>query len=324
MRYNGFTYTIGEGFRNIFKNTKSSVGSIITMVCTMILFGLSFAIGINVNSILEQVQMKQGMEVFIWDEVTVEQRDRFENEIKSLDGVNTVTYKNKQQALESMKERMPGNSDLWAGYEGENNIFPASFIVTLTDLEKTKDVITEVERIGAKIATEGRSKEVDLEIDETTIHDSLVKEIRNDDDVVSTLLAIANGIKVAIGVFFAGLLVVSVAIISNTIRLTVHARRKEISIMKYVGATNSFIRGPFIVEVIIIGLIAAIISIVIVGVVYDVVIVKVEASHILQQMSVTLTKFMEIAKPVSLIYCVLGMGVGIVGSMLSMNKYLEV
>lgn len=324
MRYNGFTYTIGEGFRNMFKNTKSTVGSIITMVCTMILFGLSFAIGNNVNSILEQVQMKQGMEVFIWDEVTDEQRDRFENEIKSLDGVNTVTYKNKQQALESMKERMPGNSDLWAGYEGENNIFPASFIVTLTDLEKSKDVITEVERIGAKIATEGRSQEVDLDIDETTTHDSLVKEIRNDDDVVSTLLAIANGIKVAIGIFFAGLLVVSVAIISNTIRLTVHARRKEISIMKYVGATNSFIRGPFIVEGIIIGLIAAIISIIVVGVLYDIVIVKVEASHILQQMGVTLTKFIEIAKPVSVIYCILGMGVGIVGSMLSMNKYLEV
>ena len=82
VRYNGFTYTIGEGFRNMFKNTKSTVGSIITMVCTMILFGLSFAIGNNVNSILEQVQMKQGMEVFIWDEVTDEQRDRFENEIK--------------------------------------------------------------------------------------------------------------------------------------------------------------------------------------------------------------------------------------------------
>ena len=324
MGYSGFSYLVGEGFNSVFKNKKSSIISIMTMICTMLLFGLFFAIGVNVNEILEQVQMKQGMEVFIWDEVTVEQRDRFENEIKSLDGVNTVTYKNKQQALESMKERMPGNSDLWAGYEGENNIFPASFIVTLTDLEKTKDVITEVERIGAKIATEGRSKEVDLEIDETTIHDSLVKEIRNDDDLVSTLLAIANGIKVAIGVFFAGLLAVSVAIISNTIRLTVHARRKEISIMKYVGATNSFIRGPFIVEGIIIGLIAAIISIVIVGVVYDVVIVKVEASHILQQMSVTLTKFMEIAKPVSLIYCVLGMGVGIVGSMLSMNKYLEV
>ena len=78
-----------------------------------------------------------------------------------------------------MKERMPGNSDLWAGYEGENNIFPASFIVTLTDLNKNESVLTEIERIGAHIATEGRSKEVDLEIDETTIHDSLIKEIRN-------------------------------------------------------------------------------------------------------------------------------------------------
>ena len=185
-------------------------------------------------------------------------------------------------------------------------------------------VLTEIERIGAHIATEGRSQEVDLEIDETTIHDSLIKEIRNDDDVVSTLLAIANWIRIAIMVFFAILLVVSITIISNTIKLTVHARRKEISIMKYVGATNGFIRGPFIVEGIIIGLIAAIISIIVVGVLYDIVIVKVEASHILQQMGVTLTKFIEIAKPVSVIYCILGMGVGIVGSMLSMNKYLEV
>lgn len=324
MRYNGFAYMVGEGFRNMFKNTKSSITSILTMICTMFLFGISFAIGVNVNSILEQVQMKQGMEVFIWDEVTQEQKDRFETEIKSLDGVNTVTYKNKQQALESMKERMPGNSDLWAGYEGENNIFPASFIVTLTDLEKSEDVLTEIERIGAQIATEGRSNEVDLEIDETTLHDSLVKEIRNDDDVVSTLLAIANGIRVAIAVFFIGLLIISITIISNTIKLTVHARRKEISIMKYVGATNGFIRGPFIIEGMMIGLIAAIISIIVVGVLYDVVITNIEGTFVLQQMSVTLLKFLDIAKPVSIIYCILGMGVGIVGSSMSMKKYLEV
>ena len=324
MRYNGFTYTVGEGFRNIFKNTKSSITSILTMICMMFLFGISFAIGVNVNSILEQVQMKQGMEVFIWDEVTQEQKDKFEEEIKALDGVNKVTYKNKQQALESMKERMPGNSDLWAGYEGENNIFPASFIVTLTDLSKNESVLTEIERIGANIATEGRSQEVDLEIDETTIHDSLIKEIRNDDDVVSTLLAIANWIRIAIMVFFAILLVVSITIISNTIKLTVHARRKEISIMKYVGATNGFIRGPFIVEGIIIGLIAAIISILIVGILYEVIITKLSETYVIQQMSVTLLRFFDIAKPVSLIYCLLGMGIGMLGSSMSMRKYLEV
>ena len=290
----------------------------------MFLFGISFAIGVNVNSILEQVQMKQGMEVFIWDEVTQEQKDKFEEEIKALDGVNKVTYKNKQQALESMKERMPGNSDLWAGYEGENNIFPASFIVTLTDLSKNESVLTEIERIGAHIATEGRSQEVDLEIDETTIHDSLIKEIRNDDDVVSTLLAIANWIRIAIMVFFAILLVVSITIISNTIKLTVHARRKEISIMKYVGATNGFIRGPFIVEGIIIGLIAAIISILIVGILYEVIITKLSETYVIQQMSVTLLRFFDIAKPVSLTYCLLGMGIGMLGSSMSMRKYLEV
>ena len=99
MRYNGFSYLVGEGFRNIFKNKKSTAISVITMICTMFLFGIFFAIGVNINSILEQVQMKQGMEVFIWDEVTDEQKEEFENEIKALDGVNTVTYKNKQQAL---------------------------------------------------------------------------------------------------------------------------------------------------------------------------------------------------------------------------------
>ena len=94
VRYNGLSYAIGEGFRNIFKNTKSTVISVITMICTMFLFGIFFAIGVNINSVLEQVQMKQGMEVFIFDEVTDEQKQNFENQIKSLDGVNTVVYKN--------------------------------------------------------------------------------------------------------------------------------------------------------------------------------------------------------------------------------------
>ena len=76
MRYNGFTYLISEGFKNIFKNTKSTVISVITMICTMFLFGIFFAIGVNINSVLEQVQMKQGMEVFIYDETTDEQKEQ--------------------------------------------------------------------------------------------------------------------------------------------------------------------------------------------------------------------------------------------------------
>ena len=144
MKYNGLSYFIGEGFKNIFKNTKSTAISIMTMICTMFLFGIFFSIGVNVSSILEQVQMKQGMEVFVYDEITDEQKNELEAEIKKLDGVNTVTYKNKQQALDSLKEQMKDYKQLLEGYEGENNVFPASFVVTLTDLEKSESIQDEI------------------------------------------------------------------------------------------------------------------------------------------------------------------------------------
>ena len=324
MKYNGLTYLIGEGFNNIFKNKKSTITSIITMVCMMFLFGLFFAIGVNVNYMLEQVQMKQGMNVFIWDETTEEQKSQLETEIKALEGVNTVVFKNKQEALEDMKSRFKNKKELMAGFEGENNIFPASFVVTLTDLNKLEEIQTEIERIGAKIATTGRAEEVDLQIEETTARDTIIKNITSSDNTIKTLITIVNGIRMAIGVIFIVLLFVSVMIISNTIRLTVHARRKEISIMKYVGATNSFIRWPFVVVVIIIGIIAAIITLLIIGLLYDVVIQNIEASKVLQKMGITLLSFSEIAKIISIVYATLGIGIGILGSAMSMKKYLEV
>ena len=324
MGYNGFSYFIGEGFKNVFKNTKSTVISVVTMMCTMFLFGIFFAIGVNINSILEQVQMKQGMEVFIYDDTTTEQIDKFESEIKALDGINKVTFKNKQQALETMKERMPDSPELLAGYEGENNVFPASFIITLTNLEKTEEIESEVQKIGARIATEGRSQEVDLEIEETTQRDTIIKNITSSDKTIAILISIVRGVRITIGIIFIILLVISVTIISNTIRLSVHARRKEISIMKYVGATNGFIRWPFLIEGIIIGIIAAMLTLLVVGVLYDVVISKIEASAVLQKMAIRLLSFPEIAKPIAIVYASLGVGVGIIGSSMSMKKYLEV
>ena len=185
-----------------------------TMVCTMFLFGLFFAIGVNVNYMLEQVQMKQGMNVFIWDETTDEQRQQLETEIKALDGVNTVVFKNKQEALEDMKSRFKDNQELMTGYEGENNIFPASFVVTLTDLEKLDEIQKEIERIGAKIATQGRSEEVvDLDVEESTTHDSIIKNITSSDNTINTLITIVKAVRIAIGVIFGVLLIISITII---------------------------------------------------------------------------------------------------------------
>ncbi len=324
MRYNGFSYLLGEGFRNVLKNKKSTIISIMTMVCTMFLFGIFFAIGVNVNSILEQVQLQQGMKVFLWDETTEEQKQKLETEIKALDGVNTVTYTTKQQALDEFKTMMKNRDEFLSIYEGENNIFPASFVVTLTNLEKSEEIYNEIERIGARLATEGRSNDVDLEIEESTEHDSIIQEITNSDVVITTLIKIVKGVRMAIGIIFIVLLIISITIISNTIKLTVHARRKEISIMKYVGATNGFIRWPFIIEGIVIGIIAAVITLLIVGLLYDFVVQHIESSEVLQKIGVTLLSFIEIAKTISIVYAVLGIGIGIIGSTMSMKKYLEV
>lgn len=296
----GSNYLIREGIKNVFKNKKATMISLITMICAMFLFGTFFAIGENVNSVLEQVQKSQGIEVFIQNEATDEQISELETKIKALNGVNQTTFKSKQQALDLMKENLKDNQDLFEAYEGENNIFPASFIVTLTDLS----LATEIEaKIGAM---------------------DNVKKITSNNVTITTLMNIAKGIRIAIGVISIILLVISITIIANTIRLTVHARRKEISIMKYVGATNQFIRWPFIIEGVIIGVIAAGITILIVGAMYDFVIQTIEQSNILQIMGVTLLQFPEIVNLIAIAYVILGIGVGMIGSSISMKKYLEV
>ncbi len=297
MRYNSFTYLLSEGFKNLFKNKKATVSSLITMICAMFLFGVFFAIGENVNTIMSQVEQAQGMEVFIDIDATDEQINELGNQIKKLSGVNSATLKTKQEALDSVKDELKDFQTLLEGFEG---VFPASYIVTLTDLSLSEQVKSEILQM------------------------EYVDEIMSSDQTIDLLIKIANGVRIAIAVIFVLLIIIAITIISNTIKLTVHARRKEISIMKYVGATNSFIRGPFIVEGIIIGIIAALITVCIVGLLYNVIIEKIESSMILQQMQVSLLQFQDLSRYILIVYGVLGIGIGIVGSSISMRKYLEV
>ena len=133
-----------------------------------------------------------------------------------------------------------------------------------------------------------------------------------------------DGIKIGSYVIIIALIAVSIFIISNTIKLTVYARRKEISIMKYVGATNSFIRWPFIVEGIIIGLLSGIISLVIISGLYMVVSRNVTFVNFLANLGLKLLEFNEMFNFILIVYLILGMGIGILGSSLSMRKYLRV
>ena len=125
-------------------------------------------------------------------------------------------------------------------------------------------------------------------------------------------------------VMFVILILISLFIISNTIKLTVHARRKEISIMKYVGATNGFIRTPFIIEGVIIGLISGLLSIIVVGSGYNYIATQLAQSETWQKLGIELLSFGDMLWQIILVYMLLGVGIGIVGSSISMKKYLEV
>ena len=299
MRFNILGYLIKEGFRNVFKNKKSTISSLTIMCATMLVFGIFFLIGENVNYIINTVEQAQGIEVFIETDATEAEIEELGTKIRAMDAVNKVEYVTKEQALNRLKDRLKDQAYVLEIYE-ENNILPTSYIVTLTDLSKTKEVQEEI-----------------LTFDH-------VKRIESSDQTISTLLKIANGIRIGTGVFLLFLIVISVFIISNTIKLSVHSRRKEISIMKYVGATNSFIRWPFIIEGIIIGVVAALLSIIIIGLLYNLVAGQIMESSVVALINISLLSFSEMFNLIICVYMGLGIGVGVLGSAISMRKYLEV
>ena len=301
MRYNIFGYLIGEGFSNVFKNKKSTGASLMIMCATMIIFGVFLILGENINHFVKDVEDSQGIQVFAKDEATDEQVKVLGEEIAKIQGVNKTQFKSKEDALNQMKENLGDeNESLLEGYEGENNIFTASYVVTLTDLNLNQQVQDEIMKLDN------------------------VKKITSSNQTVTTLIDLSNGIKIVTGVILLLLIVISVFIIANTIKLTVHARRKEISIMKYVGATNGFIRWPFIVEGMIIGIISSLISILLVGLAYNFIAEQMVNSSFMKIMGVSLVSFGDMFNSIIVVYMLLGIGIGALGSIISMRKYLKV
>jgi len=275
------------------------------MCATMIIFGIFLILGENINHIVKEVEGSQGIQVFLNADATDEQVKELGEKIRNIEvngtkAVNTVVHKTKEDALNTMKERFKEKQDLLSTFEGDNNIFSESYVVTLTDLNLSQDVQDQISKFEN------------------------VKKITSKDQTVTTLINLANGIKIVTGVILLLLIFISVFIIANTIKLTVHARRKEISIMKYVGATNNFIRWPFIVEGMIIGIMASAISIVIVGIVYNIIADNLVNSQFMKLINMSLVSFGDMFNSIIITYMLLGIGIGAFGSIISMRKYLKV
>ena len=299
MRYNSIGYLISEGFKSVFKQKKMTSASIIIMCATMFMFGVFYLLGENVNYVMKQVENQQGMRVIIKEDATDDEISDLKIKIQQVDNVSTVTFYSKEDALASMKSILGEHQDLIIGYD-EDNPFPASYFVTLTDLTKNKEVQDKI-----------------LELDS-------VEEISTNNDTIANLSKVARTIQTITLVLLSVLIIISIFIISYTIKLTVYARRREISIMKYVGATNGFIRGPFVVEGIVIGIISAFLTIGVVALTYNATLTKILESSVIQTLTISLYGFSELFIRVLIVYLVLGTGIGVLGSVISMRKYLKV
>ena len=297
MKYNIVSYLIGEGFKNILKNKKSTVSSLIIMCLVMLVFGAFFLIGENINYIMNNVENAQAIQVFFKKDVTDEQAQKVGEIINKINGVNKIQFVSKAEAYNTVKTTILENPNLAEGFEES---FPPSYIVTFTDLSLKDSVKNEIEKID------------------------IVNDITSSDETIETLMNLTKGIRIGTFIILVILIIFSIFIISNTIKMAVYSRRKEISIMKYVGATNSFIRWPFIVEGILIGVISALISILLVGITYNVVINGLVQTDLVQKIGTEFVKFSDIFNMILIVYLGLGSGIGIVGSSLSMRKYLDV
>ena len=233
MKINTVNHFISDAFKSLRRNKTICFASIITVIITFFVLGIFVLITKNVGLALNDVQSKVELKVFLKDDIKlIEQR---EVEIK-LHEVKDVQYESKEQAFTSFQESTKDNKGLLEGYSLEKNPFPASFIVKLADPSDAEAVTNAVKDLPG------------------------VESIGNQQDLINTITKVVNGIKVVGAVLFIILVGVAIFLIMNTTKLTVYSRRREVGIMKFVGATDWFIRWPFIIEGMIIGLIGSVIS----------------------------------------------------------------
>ena len=291
------TYLFKEGYNNLRKHSSKTFSTMLIICATMLVLGIFIVLFRNVNANVKTVREEQGLQALIEDSATEEDIEYMRDELEQIPGVKSIEYLDKDKAFEDAKAIFEGQEYFLEGLSNVN-IFPASFVIKFDRVEDSQQVKAEVEKI------EGIYK---VKYNETTI------------EAVVAISKIANIFLLGIGVV---LLIVSIFIISNTIKLAVYSNKREIVIMRYIGATNRFIKTPFVVEGAIIGIISAIISFILISLAYVVLYAR------LPQIGSSLGVFgfipyTQIWYQILIAYIVLGLFIGIFGSSISIRKYLK-
>lgn len=300
MRPSTIRYFLKEGFSGLKKNLLMTVASIIAVAACISIMSFSYCVVSNLQYMLDQMEDSIGISVFLKGNLSSEDIENMKTTISGLDHVTNVTYVSPSDALDQLKDQWGADEDIFIGLDDSNNPLSHSFQVELDQIESQDAVLAELQKI------EG------------------VDKVEYGQSLSEMLMSISNVFQVAGILVMLVLGVISVMIIINTIRISVMNRRVEINIMKYVGATDWFIRWPFIIEGIIIGLIGAILPM-IVGLPLYGKTVSLFYNHIpfvenFVRFRVTGDVF-SFVLPAALIFGIL---LGVVGSVTSIRKHLQV
>ncbi len=297
MKLSKLKYSFSEAKKNVTRNGLMSIASLFTIACCLMILGLFAIISVNVNSITAQIKDQCEVQLYIRADAPPERVTTIGEEIKKIPNVKEASLFTKQQMLEYAKQDMFGeNQVLLEGFD-EDNPFSDSYKIILTDIEATEATVEELSKIAD------------------------VEKIANKQDIVNVVLSISGVVKKFSIAIMLVLLLVAIVIISNTVKLTVFNRRKEINIMKYIGATDRFIRVPFVLEGLIIGFLGAVFAFLVVFWGYFALLKYISSINF----SVfSLIGLGGIAPFIAILFVLFGSMIGVVGSAISMRKYLHV
>jgi hypothetical protein len=289
-----------EGFSGLKKNLLMTVASIIAVAACISIMSFSYCVVSNLQYMLDQMEDSIGISVFLKGDLTSEDIENMKTTISGLDHVTNVTYISPADALDQLKDQWGADEDIFIGLDDTNNPLSHSFQVELDQIESQDAVLAELQKI------EG------------------VDKVEYGQSLSEMLMSVSNVFQVAGILVMLVLGVISVMIIINTIRISVMNRRVEINIMKYVGATDWFIRWPFIIEGIIIGLIGAVLPMLVGMPMYGKT-VSLFYNHI--PFVENFVRFRVVGDVFSFILpaaLIFGILLGVVGSVTSIRKHLQV
>ncbi len=289
-------YLTREGIRNIWVNRLLSLATIVVLVSCLIIVGSGTLIFLNINSVLDLIEDQNVVMVYIEDAATEEQTNQLKVSLLAMENVdNDIVFVSREEAFERQKEAYGDKAALLDGLSP--TILPNAYKVKVSDLDRFVETVEEIKNLP------------------------YVLQIHENSELAGKISSIRDAVTyISVGIV-AILFFVSLFIVSNTIRITIFNRRLEISIMKAVGATNSFVRWPFMVEGILLGLLSALIAL---GIQYGVYsLASIWLGNIMSMLGGSVVAFSDTIGLLIGVFAFVGVFIGAFGSIISLNKYLK-